>query len=222
MNFSQAIVNKDLFGSSKDILQRLLDHMDTFDLNALPVVENEVYSGLMTSEQLLELDDLTIPLRDAKLPLIPAYLFGEQHIFDGLSYFKSFQVNVIPVVGSKMRYLGFVDLQGFVTAMDDVIDSQQPGGVLVIETDLRSNSLAQITHILESNNIQVLSAFSKYKPEANQVDLTLKLNTTDFSKVTHLLSRYNFVVKQVYNYDDSREQDDITARYEHLMNYLNM
>lgn len=222
MNLFQSIVNRDLYAVPADTVERALENMETFDLNALPVVDNGKYHGLVTREQLLESEELEIRIGSLKSSLKIAYLDQEQHIFDALFFFRINEVNILPVVNTSLDYQGFIDLPGLVNALEQVMDTQQPGGMIVLQTDVTSYSLAQITHVLESNDIRVLSSFSRIMPDSNGVELTLKVNTEDLSKVSHLLSRYDYRVSHLYTIQNPEEKADITARYEHLMNFINM
>jgi hypothetical protein len=52
------------------------------------------------------------------------------------------------------------------------------------------------------------------------LELTLKLNVTDLTRIESAFFRYNFKVLAVYHH--SEFSDDLQTRYHSLMNYLNM
>src|SRR5690606_1619511 len=107
-----------------------------------------------------------------------------------------------------------------IAAVNEMLDCERPGSVLVLELGQRDNALSHIAHIVESANAQILSSFTRYPPDSSRMEITLKINTSTLSDVVASLLRYDYQVKTTYSLEMDRE--DINARFEHLMNYINM
>ncbi len=220
MKIAQAIVKQDLRVAPQDGAGLVLEKMEQAGYNALPVVEEGIYQGLLPIEKMRALKDRTQVLSDTGISLLQAYIYEDQHLFDALPLFVSHGINVLPVISGEHYYVGMLDAAGLIEAVNEMLDCERPGSMLVLELGQRDNALSHIAHIVESANAQILSSFTRYLPDSDRMEITLKINTATLSDVVASLLRYDYQVKTTYSLEMDRE--DINARFEHLMNYINM
>lgn len=220
MKITQAIVKHDFQASPSERADQVLEKMEPHGYNALPVVHEGVYQGLLPLAKLRGLEDKTQKLASFDFSLLHVYIFEDQHVFDAIPLFASHETNVLPVINAEHQYGGIVDARSLITAVNEILDCERPGSVLVLELGQRDNALSHIAHIVESANAQILSSFTRFVPDSSRMEITLKINTSTLSDVVASLLRYDYQVKSTYSLEMDRE--DINARYEHLMNYINM
>lgn len=220
MKVAQAIVKQDLRVAPQDGAGLVLEKMEQAGYNALPVVEEGIYQGLLPIEKVRALKDRTQVLSDTGISLPQVFIYEDQHLFDALPLFVSHGINVLPVVSGEHQYVGMLDAAGLMKAVNEMLDCERPGSMLVLELGQRDNALSHIAHIVESANAQILSSFTHYLPDSDRMEITLKINTGTLSDVVASLLRYDYQVKTTYSLEMDRE--DINARFEHLMNYINM
>ena len=220
MKVAQAIIKQDLRVAPQEGAGLVLEKMEQSGHNALPVVEEGVYQGLLSIAKLRAIEDGAQVLSDTGVSLQQVYIFEDQHLFDALPLFASHGINVLPVISGEHHYVGMVDAASLIAAVNEMLDCERPGSVLVLELGQRDNALSHIAHIVESANAQILSSFTRYPPDSSRMEITLKINTSTLSDVVASLLRYDYQVKTTYSLEMDRE--DINARFEHLMNYINM
>ncbi|HZH54503.1 MAG TPA: CBS domain-containing protein [Sphingobacteriaceae bacterium] len=226
MNIIEAIEKKDFHLSPTDRLTTARERMDRHGFNALPVVEENVLSGLLTKE---EIESYTHEIDSPADPSIgkaglnyykTVYLFEQQHLFDAIPLMDAHQTNVLPIIDEQHHYLGMVTWAGLVRGINTIMDCERPGSMLVLEVGQRDNALSHIAHIVESTDAQILSSFTRQIPDSTRLEITLKISSSSLSSVMSALLQADYTIKNTYHSDLDR--DDLNARFEHLMNYINM
>ena len=79
-------------------------------------------------------------------------------------------------------------------------------------------SLAEISRIVESNDTKILSSHVASSYDSSQVELVLKLNNTDLTRIIASFDRFGYTIKESYH--ESEQDDDLQDRYDTLMNFL--
>ena len=74
--------------------------------------------------------------------------------------------------------------------------------------------------IVEGNDSKILSVFTYKNPEANDLLVTIKTNRVELNAVLQTFNRYQYNV--VASYHTDAFGDDLKARYDLFMNYINM
>lgn len=220
MDLAQIIDNEHTQASVNDRAGDLLELMDSQGYNALPVVKDGLYLGLVLADQLLALEDPEQSLHQLNLQFTQIFMYQEQHAFDALPFFEAREVNILPVINAKHGFVGVVTPLSLIHAINQIMDTGRPGSILVLEVGQRDNTLSHIAHIVESADSQVLSSFTRMVPDSTRLEITLKVSATNLSSVVASLLRHEYTVKTTFSQDAA--DDGINERYEHLMNYINM
>jgi acetoin utilization protein AcuB len=203
---------------TSDTIQKVLERMAEFRVNHLPIVNENQVLGLVSDEDLIEVQDYESPVGSVKLSISNACVNQAQHIYDVIRIFAEKRLTLLPVVDEHKNYLGVISINSIVEYIANLTSVKEPGGIIVIEINNRDNSLAHISQIVESNNAQVLSSYITSFPDSTRLEITLKLNRTDISAIVASFLRYDYTVVATYN--DLKADAGSSDRYDQLMNYL--
>jgi predicted transcriptional regulator len=202
-----------------DSVDYVLSKMDEYHCAQLPVVDQQVYHGLITYEDLLEQDELHLPISSITHTLKPIYLFDYQHIYDALQLISAQGYALVPVLDKQHEYQGVLTKQDLLEALNETLGNEE-GAIIVLELGVRDNALSHIARIIESENTSILSTAVHQVPDSSKLEMTIKVNKNNIAPVVASLWRNDYVVKATFR--DGTDQSDIQSRYELLMNYLDI
>jgi acetoin utilization protein AcuB len=80
-------------------------------------------------------------------------------------------------------------------------------------------SMSEIARIIESNNTKILSSYITSIPNAQMMELTIKLNKVDITAIVKDFERFDYTITASYNKES--QEDNFLERYESLMRFLN-
>jgi acetoin utilization protein AcuB len=203
-----------------DTIQKVIDRMTEFKISHMPVVNDDVFIGLVSEDELIEYNDPRLTIGDLSLSLVNPYVVETQHIYDVIRLFYEQQLSIVPVLDIRKNYLGAISLNTMNEYFAKLTSVSEPGGIIVLEITNRNNSLAHMAQIVESDNAQVLSSYIRSFPDSTRLEVTLKVNKQDISGIVAAFLRYNYTVQATFNF--TPVDDDSMNRYDSFMNYLNL
>jgi len=206
--------------TTSDSIQKVLDRMAEFRVNHMPIVEKNLFVGLVSDSDLIEIFDYSEPIAGVPLSLSNTSVNFGQHIYDVIRLFDEKRLTLIPVIDENRTYLGVISINAMVEYLASITAVKEPGGILVLEIDNRNNSLAHISQIVESNNARILSSYVTSFADSTRLEVTLKINRTDITAIVASFIRYDYTIIATYN--DLKSDDNVSDRYDQLMNYLNL
>ena len=193
--------------------------MDEYGIRQLALVENEVYTGLLSEDTLLSLPDDEKPLSELNLPPNPIHANLFQHIYEVMGIANQYQLDSVPVLDEDNLYAGTIVVSDMLAKFAGLLGAQEPGAVLVLKMTNRDYSLTDISRLIESNNTKIISTyFSGAEYGAiDEASLTIKLNRTEVSAVVATLERFGYAVENVYAGEPLENPDrhrlDLLLRY---------
>lgn len=203
-----------------DTGNRALFLMDENNLSHLPLVNDEKYVALVREEDLFNWEQREKPLSTADfLTYRPAFFIGN-HPFDALKIFHQQHLEILPVIDNDNHYFGSITADMLLQYFAETVGVDDPGGVVVLEVDVRDYSLAEIARITEAESVILLSTHIHTNKANGKLEVTLKTNKTDLSGLIASLERYSFHILKVYG--EQVHHEAMQDRYQMLMNYLNM
>ncbi len=205
---------------TSDTVQKVHERMAEFRVNHLPIVNDKQFLGLVSDEDLVEVQDSGAPVGSLSLSLHNPFVYEEQHIYDVIRLFYEQKLSVVPVLDSNKNYKGLISINTMMEYVATMTSVKEPGGIIILEITNRNNSLAHISQIVESDNAQILSSYVQSFPDSTKLEITLKLNRTDLSSIIASFLRYDYHVKATFN--DTKSDDGTSDRYDQLMNYLDI
>ncbi len=205
---------------TSDTVQKVQERMAEFRVNHLPIVNDKQFLGLVSDEDLVEVQESNAPVGSLSLSLHNPFVYEEQHIYDVIRLFYEQKLSVVPVLDSNKNYKGLISINTMMEYVATMTSVKEPGGIIILEITNRNNSLAHISQIVESDNAQILSSYVQSFPDSTKLEITLKLNRTDLSSIIASFLRYDYHVKATFN--DTKSDDGTSDRYDQLMNYLDI
>lgn len=205
---------------TSDTIQKVFDRMAEFRVRHLPIVNEEQFLGLVSEDDLIEEPDYNTQIGALNLSLVNPYVLEEQHIYDVIRLFYEQDLSVVPVLDAKKDYLGLISINAMNEYFAQLTSVSQPGGIIVLEISNKNNSLAHMSQIVESDNAQVLSSYTRTFPDSTRMEITLKVNKQDISNILATFLRYEYDVKATFNFTD--HNDNAKDRFDSFMNYLNL
>ncbi|MBI1286311.1 MAG: CBS domain-containing protein [Flavobacteriales bacterium] len=202
-----------------DEVARALAWMDEFKVSHLPVVDGHQFLGLISEDNILdgEKEDTVIASKDA---FNRAYVLESEHIYYVIRKLAATDLSVVAVLDANEQYLGCITLADVVTKFDELAVINQPGGIIVLNLNKNDYSLAQVAHVVESNNAKILSSYVFERPETGKLELTLKVNREEVSAIVQSLTRHDYDV--IAYFQESTHLEDLKGRYDELMRYINI
>jgi len=205
---------------TSDTIQKVLDRMAEFRVNHMPIVDSELFIGLISDDDLIEISNYSDTIAGINLSLNNTSVHQDQHIYDIIRLFDEKRLTLVPVIDGTRNYLGVISINSMMEYFASITSVKEPGGIIVLELNNSNNSLAHIAQIVESNNARILSSYITSFTDSTKLEATIKVNRTDISSIVASFIRYDYMVLATYN--DIKADDSISGRYDQLMNYLNL
>lgn len=185
----------------------------------LPVVDARLkVIGLLSEEQMLDASGPHAEMSSLLGP-DPITVDPTAHVFEVTSVMLEHDVTTVPVVDDHGQYIGLVRRHDLFEWFARTSGTHQKGAILAIEVDERDYALSQLIYAIEQNNVRVLSLSSEPSEMHNdKICVTLKLNTTDASRVRHLLEHRDYHVVAAFGEDE--DDEDLANRVQEFMRYL--
>ena len=197
-----------------------LAQMDEHRCSHLPVVDKGKYHGVISENEILDWEDSSQSFNSIKKTLVRPFVNVYSHVYEVISLVSELHITVVPILDDKEEYIGMISLQDLAFAFSKITNANVPGGVIILEVNVRDYSLAQASQIVESDHAKILSSYISNTSDSMKIELVLKTNKEDLSSIINSFNRYNYNVKASFH--ESQFDEDIQRRYEQFMNYLNM
>lgn len=197
-----------------------LEMMNDFHLEHLPIVNDKQLLGLLSEEDILN-HDVAEAVGSYHLSLTNnAVAFENDHVFDVLARMANSDLSAISVVDQNENFLGVVSRQSLMQFFSRSFSFAEKGSILVLEMSKPDYAMSEISRVIESEQVAILSSFITEDILSNQILVHIKLNNVDIQRVVAALERYNYVIKAMFTQDDS--VDMYKDRYASFMHYLRM
>jgi predicted transcriptional regulator len=207
--------------SSSETGKKALNAMDVYRVSHIPVVNGTKYLGLVSDKLIYDLNLLDLPIETQLDKLNTSHVHREQHIFEVAILMYKLKLSVLPVLDTEHYYLGAITLYDLARRFAKLFSLEEIGGVIVLEMNVNNYSLSEISKIVESNDIKILSCFLDRKHGTNILDVILKLDNDELSPLIQAFFRYDYNVKAVY-LDQSELKDLYKDRFDQFMKFMNI
>lgn len=199
--------------------QEALDQMSDNNVRHLPIVNNKQLLGVISEEDILE-HDLNEPIGSYRLSLQRPFVKDTDHIFDLMAQIARLGLTLIPVVDEEDQYMGVICQESLLEYFSGSFSFSERGSIIVLEMSKPDYALSEISRVVESEGVAIISAFISSQPDTNKIYVHLKINKTEVGRVLAALERYEYVVHSMY----TEEQDSgvLKDRFESFMHYLNV
>jgi acetoin utilization protein AcuB len=198
--------------------EKALRWMDEFKVSHLPVLKNGNFVGVISESDVLDKMNIVESLDKLFDHLPRPYVFENAHIYEVLSKISEHRISILPILDENEKYLGCTSVYHLLTVIANTGSIKETGGIIVLEVNNLDYSMAQIAQIVESNNAKILSSYIMSSVDSTKLEVTLKINQVELSRIIRTFERYDYIIKE--SYQKSEGDEDIQNRYEALMNFL--
>lgn len=195
-----------------------LNIMEEFKVSHLPIVNNVDFLGVISETDIYNINSNDESIGSFVLTAQRPFVLANQHIFDVLKIISNLNLSLIPVVDDKNNYMGCITIFSIVKSIANLMSADNPGGLIVLELNVKDYSLAQIAQIVESNDAIILSAYSNSFSDSTKLEVTIKINKSNITPIIQTFNRYNYIIKATFA--EEEYNDYLKDRYESFMNYL--
>jgi len=206
---------------TSDTGQTALNWMEVFRISHLPIVNEQVFLGLISDTDIYDLNDPEQPIGNHKLSLIKPFVRLDQHIFEVIGLASRLKLSVIPVLDDRDHYKGVIQVNSLIDRLATMSSLKEPGGIIILGMLQNDYSLSQVAQIVESNDARILNLYISSEPDSTRMELTLKLNTFNLIPIIRTFERFDYEIISWFGEDD--EMDSFYSdRFDSLMKYLDI
>ena len=194
--------------------------LSDYHVKHLPVVDGRRLVGIISEEDVFN-HKLYEPVSDYDFTTVRRFsVRSDEHLFDIIRIMGENRLTVIPVVDSEDNYLGMVSQNMLLRTFANSVSFAEPGAVLVLEMTRRDYSLALIARLVEEEDAKLLTSIITTSEDPEMMEVAIKINRSDLSRITASLERQGFVVKESFGVD--AYTDGMKERYDSFLAYMNV
>jgi predicted transcriptional regulator len=203
-----------------DTGERALLWMEEFRIRCLPVVNGTEYLGIISETDIHGLVNKTSELGHYAIPLDRVFINENQHVYDAVKFVTNYKYPLIPVLDTDNQYLGMITVGDLIENFAGLFAVNGPGGIIQFEVNQKDYKLSEVAQLIESNDAAIMSLNVNPVGDGSKLEITIKINKIDLSRILEAFYRYNYDVKTFYH--QSEFVEDLQNKYEAFMNYLKM
>lgn len=202
-----------------DSSEKVTAMMDDLHISQLPVVDDNKFHGIIASENLRR--NYNQSIADFELIGQKCYVYSQQHFYDVIRVATDYNVKLVAVLDHEHNFIGIITLEDLIKGFSYTSAVQSPGGIIEITMKFLDYSMAEITRLIESNDVKILSSYIINDPsDNNNISLTIKMDKSDVSHVVATLERFGYTIKGQYQEEKILSNEE--ERLGMLMKYLNI
>jgi CBS domain-containing protein len=198
---------------------KALSWMEEFKVSDIPVVDNGNYIGLIHESDILDRNDQEDKISNYNLNFRNPLAHQNQHLFELIALIVNNKVDILPVIDQNEKYLGIITMNSILTYFSKAVSIVNQGSIITLELNIKDYSLAEIAKLVESDDAKILASFITSHPDSTKLEVTLKINKTEITRILHTFERFNYVVTASYN--ETEYHKDLQDRYDEFMRFLN-
>jgi len=196
-----------------------LQLMDEYDSIYLPVIENNLFNGIIAKSSLLDTDE-EATLLELQEQFIQVSVKKEEYFLSTLKLFVEKKISIVPVVNIVNEYIGLVSTKTLLENVYAFLGTNEPGAVIVLEVERRNYSFGEISRLIETNDAYITQLNTYTETATGLVIVCIKVNKLEISDIISTFNRYDYVVR--YYFGEEQYANELRANYNHLMSYLNI
>jgi CBS domain-containing protein len=196
-----------------------LSLMDELKLSHLPVVHEGKYVGLISENDLLDIENEEDRLEQHLKVLRPYSLKANDHLFKAMGRVGEGNLSLLPILSAQKDYLGYLSPLEIIQDLGRKLTFSEAGSLIVLEVGVRDYHLSQLTQIIESDDATITGLLVS-SAGVEHLRIALKINRTEVSRIVKSLERYDYKIIEVYH--KSIFGDDASDRLEGLLKYMNI
>ncbi len=176
---------------------------------------------MLSEDDLFQADDDMAPVHVFAKSYQRFSIGQYDHFYNALRLMVENKLSVVPVVDEKNFYLGSITGEDVIEASAGTLSVKNPGGVIILHVSESDYSFSEISRLVESNEIKILSAGISALAGSNMLKITLKLNKINIEPVIQTFNRFGYEINAYFG-ENEKNEELLRDRYDSLMHYLNL
>ena len=193
--------------------------MEEGKISYFPVLDGNIYCGLISDLSLYELENLEEKISDKKDLLKDIFIYNTQTIFEASNVILDNNLDILPVVDVNKRYLGVLTIATILKVYTMYTAANEQGDVLQLTINYNDLYISEISKIIEGEDAKIINLFVIPIKETTQLRVIIKLNKMGLCRVVKSLERYGYNVEY---FTKIPIEDEMNKNYELLMKYLSI
>ncbi len=218
MSIESYILNDIEMCQVTDKIGDLMENFNELTYSHLPVGKEDVYIGCI-SENDVRCFDVEKTLEDYLYALEGFFARASDNWLDTLETFAQNQSNILPVLNTENKYLGYLELSDILHQFNETPFLNEPGGIIVLEKGSLDYSFSEISQIIESQNARISGMFVSSQ-ENDLTQITIKTNTSSLNEILQTLRRYGYSI--ISEHQEDLYSKSLKERSRYLDKYLNI
>ncbi len=204
-----------------DSVGQALDWMQEHRIGQLVLTDQGDYRGVVSEELLMDIADDERPLSDVMRLFEQTFVLEDQHLYEILGLVLQHRMDVVAVLSEGREFSGTISSNELIKQFAQELGVQEAGAILILNLNERDYSMAEISRLIESNNVKVISSYfsSAAYGMPDRSRLTLKLNRRDITSVISTLERFGYQIEAAFANAPVESIDQ--ERLDSLLRYLN-
>jgi CBS domain-containing protein len=197
-----------------DSVVKALRTLRTQGVNALAVVENKDFIGLVSSEVLSQALSPEQSLSDLKTHFSTFRMEEEEDVLASLPWFDDPSLDLIAITNSEGLFRGYLTKNSVGNLLLNSGVENKNGGIIRIPFQASRDSLSTLIRIIEEENGFVVRSFFQ------EPNVVLQVQTETFGKIISNLERHGIFIEKAFVFGEQLEVDQ--DRFDHLMRFIDL
>ncbi len=204
-----------------DRVGQALDWMQEHRVGQLVLTDQGEYRGVLSEELLMDVADDEQPLSDVMRLFEQTFVYEQQHLYEIIGLILQHRMEVVAVVAEGREFTGTISANELLKQFAQELGVQEAGAILILNMNERDYSLTEISRLVESNNVKIISSYfsSAAYGMPDRSRLTLKLNRRDITPVISTFERFGYHIEAAFANAPVESIDQ--ERLDSLLRFLN-
>lgn len=197
-----------------DSVAKALKMLRAQGVNALAVVENKQYIGLVSAEILSQALSPVQSLFDLKNHFSSFKMEEEEDVLASLPWFDEPSCDIIAITNADNLFRGYLTKSEVGNLLLNSGVENKNGGIIRIPFQASRDSLSTIIRIIEEESGFVVRSFFQ------EPNVVLQVQTETFGKIISNLERHGIFIEKAFVFGEQLEVDQ--DRFDHLMRFIDL
>lgn len=197
-----------------DSVAKALKTLRAQGVNALAVVDNKDFIGLISSEILSQALSPEQSIADLRNHFSTFRMEEEEDVLASLPWFDEPTLDVIAITNGEGSFRGYLTKNEVGNLLLNSGLENKNGGIIRIPFQASRDSLSTIIRIIEEENGFVVRSFFQ------EPNVVLQVQTEAFGKIISNLERHGIFIEKAFVFGEQLEIDQ--DRFDHLMRFIDL
>ena len=201
-----------------DKVYQALQLMNDNNVTHLPITDNEKFIGILSEEDLMQVDNDSMPLGSLEQSFFVVSVKEDEHFLKAVQVAAENALSIVPVVNEENELVGTLAYNDLLRYASEFMSLNEPGGLIVLEIPSNQYSFNEISKLVETNDAQITQLNTSNDAETGMMQVTIRINKPEISDIVATFQRYEYNIK--YSFGEEQYVNELRTNYDNLMNYL--